>query len=369
MKNSKSIYRAIFGLLMAQASCLFVTQTAFCQTETVDIVTYTPPAGWTKTYKEGAVVYSDINKTTNGYCILTVYASTPSAGGPQQDFAKGWNDFVVKPFKVAANPKTESRTDPDGWQGTVGGSQFETDGGLKGIALLTVFSGFGKTASVLVIFNDEPYLAVADAFVAGVKLDKTNALAKTTPPIQNDPTPPVENDPGNLTTRDPFPDKPHFAPQEPLVGPQKIRITMADLAGTWSEGGANVISYVDSSSGNYGGTSTSFFSEWYRIRADGTFDSNFQGRISNHTVREVSSGTITLDGGYIIVTPTSGDRTNSTKYQFIAYMVLPGGGAVLSLIRVADNDAGYSPDALIQVCGHAHGYITCGPGIEWIRKP
>ena len=64
MKNSKNIYRAIFALLVAQAVCLFATETSLCQTETLDIVTYTPPAGWAKTIKDGAVVYSDVNTKT-----------------------------------------------------------------------------------------------------------------------------------------------------------------------------------------------------------------------------------------------------------------------------------------------------------------
>ena len=360
MKKSKTICRVIFGLFIAQILCLIIPKTIFGQTETLDIIQYTPPAGWTKTYKEGAVVYSDINKTKDGYCVLTIYSSTASAGSPQKDFTNEWNALVVKPFKAETNPKTESQTDPQGWTGTVGGSQFATDDGLKGIAILTVYSGFGKTASILAIFNDEPYLAKVDAFVAGVKLDKTKALAKTPPPVQNDPS--------NLTTRDPFPDKPFRSPQEPLAGPLKMSITMADLAGTWSEGGANVISYVHPGTGNYGGTDTTFFSEWYTIKPDGSFTSSFQGRTANHTVREKSSGTIILDGGYIIVKPTGGDRIISTRYQFIAYMVLPNGAAVLTLIHVGENDAGYRPDALTEVCGHAHAYITCGPGIEWIRK-
>ena len=361
MKNSETIYRAIFGFLVAPTLFLIIPQSTFCQTETLDVIQYTAPKGWAKTVKEGAVVYSDINKAKDGYCVLTIYSSTVSSGNAQKDFANEWNALVVKPFKVEANPKTESQTDPQGWQGTVGGAQFATDGGLKGIVLLTVYSGFGKTAAILAILNDESYLAVADAFVAGVKLDKTKALAKTAPPVQSDTS--------NLSTRDPFPDKPNRGPQEPLAGPLKNSITLNDLAGNWSEGGANVISYVNPSSGNYGGTDTTFFSDYYAIKADGTFESRFQGRTANHTVRETSTGTITLSGGYIYLKYTGGENRGTYKYQFVAYMVLPNGGAVLTLIHVGENDAGYSPDALIQVCGHAHAYITCGPGIEWIRKP
>ena len=115
MKASK----IILALFIAQILCLIVPQVMFCQTETFDVIQYTPPKGWTKTQKEGVMIFSDTNKTTNGFCILTVYASTPSAGSPQKDFANEWNELIVKPFKAEANPKTETQTD-DGWTSVSG---------------------------------------------------------------------------------------------------------------------------------------------------------------------------------------------------------------------------------------------------------
>ena len=70
MKTSKIIYRTIFGLIVAQTLGLFAAQSIFCQTETLDIVTYTPPKGWTKTVKEGAVVVDvGINRTAEGKLV------------------------------------------------------------------------------------------------------------------------------------------------------------------------------------------------------------------------------------------------------------------------------------------------------------
>ena len=159
---------------------LFVPQTIFCQTETLDIIQYTPPKGWTKTPKEGAMAYIDVNKTTNGFCILTIFKSNASAGTAQKDFANEWNGLLVKPFKADANPKTQTQSTPEGWQITVGAGEIEVDG-AKSIALLTVFTGFGKTASILANLNDESYLAQVDAVISGMKLDK-NAQAATPAP-------------------------------------------------------------------------------------------------------------------------------------------------------------------------------------------
>jgi hypothetical protein len=351
----------ILGLFIAPILCLSAARPIFCQTETLNIIQYTPPKGWAKTTKDGAVVYTDINKAANAFCLLTVYAGTTSAGSPQKDFADEWNESVVKPFKADANPKTQTQTTSEGWQATVGGAQIELDGGIKAAAILTVFSGFGKTASILIIFNDESYLAQANAFIDGIKLDKTKALAKTAPTIRPDPIP--------NNQRDPFPDKPGVQPQKPLSGSLKESITMADLVGTWDSGAASVTTYVDSSSGNYAGTDTTFYGESYTIKSDGTFDFRFQGRTSNHTVREAGSGTVTLSDGYIIVKFTAGDRSGSTyRYQFIAFMTVPNGGAVLSLIHIGENDKGYDAERLYWSCGHANGYITCVNGDVWTLR-
>lgn len=162
---------------------------------------------------------------------------------------------------------------------------------------------------------------------------------------------------------DPFPDKPYVQAQQPLVGRLRKTITAADLAGTWEIGGASVQTYVSSSSNTY--TSASFFGKKYFIRADGTFVSKFQGRASNTTIRETDSGTIILSGGFI----TMQSRQNpAMKYQFVAFMTQPNGAAVLSLIYLGES-APLDGNALRANCGHAHGYVTCLNGEEWVRIP
>src|ERR1035437_1321203 len=161
---------------------LFVPLSSFGQTETLDIVQYTPPKGWAKTPKDGAVVYSDVNQTANTFCVLTIYSSTTSAGTPQKDFANQWNALVVKPLMAEANPKTESKTRPDGWQTTTAASAIES-GGVKSIAILAVFSGFGKTTSVLAVLNDQSYVPQLEGFVDGLQLNKKKASANANPVI------------------------------------------------------------------------------------------------------------------------------------------------------------------------------------------
>jgi hypothetical protein len=341
------VSKIIFGLFIAQVLCLFVPQIVLCQTETLDIIQYTPPKGWTKTPKEGVMVFSDINKSTNRFCILTVYASTVSAGSPQKDFANEWDELIVKPFKAEANPKTETQTQ-DGWTSVAGAAQIEMEGS-KSYVIMTVFSGYGKTASVYALLNDQSYLPQLDAFMASIKLDKTKALPNPTPTIQNN---------------DPFPDRPGYAPQKPLSGTLNATITVADLVGTWDHGAGSVQTYIDSYTGDYSQTNTTFYGEQYSIRSDGTFEYKFVGRANNRTVRESDSGNVILSGGFI--TFKFKGRT-AEKFQFIAFMTQPNGAAILSLVKVGENEKGYDAAGMSLECGHSDGFIHCVGGEEWAR--
>lgn len=162
---------------------------------------------------------------------------------------------------------------------------------------------------------------------------------------------------------DPFPDKPYVQPQKPLVGRLRKTITMADLAGTWEIGGASVTTYVSSGTNTH--TDASFFGKKYFIHSDGTYDSKFQGRASNTTIRESDNGTIILSGGFI----TMKSRQNpAMRYQFVAFMNQSNGAAVLSLIYIGDT-APLDGEALRANCGHGNGYVSCLNGEEWVRIP
>jgi len=119
------------------------------------------------------MVYSTTDKNTGGFCLLTVYPSTASTGSPNSDFANEWNEKVVKPFKAQANPKTATQTE-DGWTSVSAATQFESDGTTSAV-MMTVISGYGRTASVLAILNNQEYLPQIDAFMTGIKMEY-NAL-------------------------------------------------------------------------------------------------------------------------------------------------------------------------------------------------
>lgn len=160
--------------------CLIITQQAFSQTETFDIVTYTAPKDptgieWKKETRQGVVNYTNVNAATGGFCVIAMYASTVSTGDAQKDFDKDWKELVTTPFKAEANPKTETETTPDGWK-VITGAAPVNENGIDLYIMLTVASGFGKTISFRTSLNDQSYAAQIDALFATMELDKTKTV-------------------------------------------------------------------------------------------------------------------------------------------------------------------------------------------------
>lgn len=352
MKISKIIFTLAVIFVITPA-------TIFAQTEKLDIIEYTPPSGWNKTPKQGVMIYTNSNTGNGTFCIISVYPSVATAGSPRKDFTNEWNAIVVKPFKADANPKTETQT-ADGWTSVSGAAQIESDG-VRSAVLMTVVSGYGRTASIFAIFNDEAYVARIDAFLTGIKMDKLAARATANPPTSV----PAMGKNEDYLDFDPFPGMPGFQPPKPLLGRLRKTITMADLVGKWQLGGASVTSYFNSVSGGYSSTDTSFFGQWYTISADGRYESQLQGRTSNHTVRETDSGTIILDGGLITIRSA---KNPAMRNQFVAYMEQPDGSAVLSL-RYTGDETPLTAEQLRGNCNHTQGFISCMGGNEWVRLP
>lgn len=326
-------------LAVAWVFCFTASTNIFSQTETFGAVQYARPKGWEKSQKSGVTIFSDTNEKTGGFCILSVYAPVPSSGDPHKDFTEQWQTLIAKTFKAVPEPETETQTD-DGWTSVSGAAEIDTDG-IRSSVIMTVISGYGKTASVYAILNDRSYLEQLANFMASIKLEKARADS-TTPAAST------------------------VSPPNGFSGTLKESVTMADLAGTWNFGAGSVQTFIDSSSSDYAGTSTTFYGELYSIRSDGTFTYKFVGRASNMTVREADSGRVELAGGFINF---KFKGRSTSRFQLIAFMTQPSGAAILSLYPVKSDSPGMSAADIAQLCGHSKGYMTCYPGEEWARLP
>ncbi|MBL7725654.1 MAG: hypothetical protein JNK27_16010 [Chitinophagaceae bacterium] len=156
------------------------------QTETFDIVTYTPPKNWSKDAKPGVMNYMNVNKSNGGFCIIAMFASKLSTGDAQKDFTREWNELVATPYKVEESPKPETQSTADGWEIVAAAAPAKVDGADVYI-FLTVISGHGKSVSIRSSLNDEAYLPQMTTFLESIDLDKTKSPTVSSNTINNVP--------------------------------------------------------------------------------------------------------------------------------------------------------------------------------------
>jgi hypothetical protein len=292
MKNSKIIL-ALFATLILG---LLIPSRAFCQTEKLGIVHYTPPKGMTKTPKENIVAFSEYNQTTGKYCIITLYGATPGTGNPTTDFTREWKNLVVKNMKAEANPTTET-TVAEGWAIVADGSEVESDVG-KAVGFLTVISGFEKTVSILAVFNDPAYVKQVDSFIGSIDLDKIAAPANNTTAAK-----PLSLDQyGDL-----------------IIPPPTRQITIADITGEWGEESGRIsTNYVNRSDGSYAGRDSFNFRVKRTFTKDGGYLNDFFAIRNGEKIIDKTVGTVTITGRVLYL-----KHKDTAKYVIRGWLELP----------------------------------------------
>lgn len=173
---------------------------SFAQTQTFDIVTYTPLTGWNKEIKDFAASYSKTNNKTKSWCRITIYKSIKSSGDPATDYNSEWNELIVKNnYGVATPPKPEVEIE-DGWTSNSGVSVFKFEN-KEAYSLLSTISGYGVEVSIMVLMNSQEFMKDVEKMLASLDLKKPDIQPievedKTTQPIL--PTQPaITKAPGN----------------------------------------------------------------------------------------------------------------------------------------------------------------------------
>jgi hypothetical protein len=292
VKTRKIILSVVVGSIVS----LFISQAVVAQTEKLGLVQYTPPKGWVKSAKEHAVVFSEIDQAAGRFCFITLYAAGSSTGNPQSDFAREWNERVVKPWGGEASPKTQTIPE-DGWTTVAAGAPIDFNGN-PAFALLTVVSGFGKTVSVLGIWNDNSYLAPLTAFLEKMDIDKTeiakaNPAPTAAPALQYD-------DYGHL-----------------IIPPPTRQLTLADLAGQWGESEGINVRYVDRYSGTYAGADSLHYKIKMTFTAEGGYFDDFYAIQNGRMIKEKAVGTVAVKGRVLVI-----KDTNLRKYVIRGWLEL-----------------------------------------------
>jgi hypothetical protein len=332
----KYFYKLGLSTCTLTAVLLFSPQAAVSQTEKLGIVKYTAPSGWTKTQKQENVIVFSTQNQTGGLCLITLYGATPGTGNPQSDFAREWQTLVVQNMNAEANPATETDSE-DGWTAVGGGAAVEF-GGAKAIAFLTVISGFGKAVSVLGVTNDQAYIPQFQAFLGGIKMDKTVAPAVSAPAAR---ALSLDLD-GNIVIPEPT-----------------RQLTIADLAGSWGDNpGRIATTYVDRSSGSYVGTDSLHFTSTWKIDGNGRYTNDFFEVRNGQKLRDITTGTITIAGRLISI-----KHKGTAKYVVRGWLELPN----MTILKVAgpwfDNQE--IPERIFTDFSEDSRFILTA---KWVRK-
>ena len=295
---TRLFFKLSFSLFVLTAVGLLTTQTAFCQTEKLGIVKYTPPTGMNKTPKENVVVFSEFDQATGKFCFITLYGAKPGTGNAQSDFAGEWNNLVVQTFRTAeANPKTEASLE-GGWTAIGGGGEVEGEIG-KAVAFLTVISGFGQTVSVLGVFNDQAHAGKLESFISAIEMDKVKAPINNT--VNTAPTAPTLDQWGNL-----------------FIPPPTRQLTIGDLVGNWGDNPGRISThYVYRDTGSNAGTDSLHFTSKWTIDGDGRYVNDFFEVRNGRKLRDITTGTITIVGRLLTI-----KHKGTTKYVIRGWLEL-----------------------------------------------
>lgn len=139
------------------------------QTKTYDILSYTPPSGWSRADKGGSRTYTLVDNKKGIYGLIAIYPAVSSSGSPQKDFTATWNGLVQNVFQTGPVPIPSSVRKVDGYD-ELTGSSFGKSQGKQTTVQLVNYTGGGKTLSIIINYSDFKYEAATDIFLKSIRL-------------------------------------------------------------------------------------------------------------------------------------------------------------------------------------------------------
>lgn len=162
--------------------CTFCVSVAnlFAQKETYDLITYSPPQGWSKEVKENLILYTIVNKKNSSWCQVGIIKSTASKGDIEKDFESEWHELIVKNYKPTESAQVNDVQESDGWKIKAGTGKFIFNG-ADAAAMLTTASGYDRCVSIVVVTNSQDYITDVETLLSSIDLVKpqTNEQQQT----------------------------------------------------------------------------------------------------------------------------------------------------------------------------------------------
>lgn len=149
----------------------------FSQQQTYDLITFTPPPGWTKKVMENSIVFSTTDQVKRTWAQVLIVKSTESKGSIENDFVSEWNEFAVRPHNVSAKPLETDAQMFNGWNLFSGMSKFFFNGDSCAL-LLNTFSNKERCITFIIKSNTTIYGPILDEFIASISLPPATQSAE-----------------------------------------------------------------------------------------------------------------------------------------------------------------------------------------------
>ena len=133
------------------------TSSAYSQTRTFDIATFSPPEGWDAEQRGSVLVLKHVDEGSRVYCQFLIHTSQPGTGNLGDDFAREWQRTGLgRTAGPAPKPSpTHSVVNFDGLQGGAAAEQ----AGRKSYVHLIVISAPPRVMSVVLLAPNPQALA------------------------------------------------------------------------------------------------------------------------------------------------------------------------------------------------------------------
>jgi len=163
---------------------VITTSSVFAQQQTFDLITYSPPKGYTKNVEKTLVSYTITDSKKNTWCRIMGIKSTTSKGTIEADFKNEWQHLIVKNYQPTNTRKENEVQDAGGWQIKEGSSIFTFDNS-EAMAVLTTASGYDRCVIIVAVTNNKDYLKDVQELIASVDLIKPE-ISSTQTTVAND---------------------------------------------------------------------------------------------------------------------------------------------------------------------------------------
>lgn len=244
--------------------------------ETFDLVTFDAPAGNRQAGPE-VVAFSD--STPKTFVTYAVYKSAASSGDPARDFHDEWK-LLMGQYRLTSELKSGTIDWPGGWKLTMGTAKVWSEQTRNFVSVMSVFTGHGRKATVLINYNDDLYKPKIDKFFASIRVAPPAVAAAPTAPAAPASAPAADSGaPVSLTSNEWY----------------------RSTASTWAKDGYLRYRYRFAADGSY-----SFMKEWWS-----------QYHHTDYWFIE-ESGRYRLDGGTIQLAPSKAvkilrDKAGATR--------------------------------------------------------